>query len=108
MSEYIEREALIQKMRRMPIPPKAGRANTWLDNCGIGINAAIREVADFPAADVAPVVHGKWVDWKPSHLGMEYSYDTMACSECGYAMLNAVRIPANYCPNCGAKMDGDS
>ena len=56
MAECIEREALIEKLRTMPIPKQAGRANTWLDNCAAGVNAAIWEVASFPAADVAPVV----------------------------------------------------
>ena len=59
MGECIEREALIEKLRTMPIPKQAGRANTWLDNCAAGVNAAIREVASFPAADVAPVVRCK-------------------------------------------------
>ena len=55
MAECIEREALIEKLRTMPIPKQAGRANTWLDNCAAGVNAAIWEVASFPAADVAPI-----------------------------------------------------
>ena len=59
MAECIEREALIEKLRTMPIPKQAGRANTWLDNCAAGVNAAIWEVASFPAADVAPVVRCK-------------------------------------------------
>lgn len=59
MAEYIKREALIKKLRIMPIPKQAGSANTWLDNCAAGVNAAIREVASFPAADVAPVVRCK-------------------------------------------------
>ena len=59
MAEYIKREALIEKLRTMPIPKQAGSANTWLDNCAAGVNAAIREVASFPAADVVPVVRCK-------------------------------------------------
>lgn len=55
MGECIDREALIKKLRIMPIPKQAGSANTWLDNCAAGVNAAIREVASFPAADVAPI-----------------------------------------------------
>lgn len=55
MSKYIEREALIAKMRTMPIPKQAGSGYTWIDNCAAGINSAIREVKSFPAADVSPV-----------------------------------------------------
>lgn len=93
MAECIEREALIEKLRTMPIPKQAGRANTWLDNCAAGVNAAIWEVASFPAADVAPVVHGRWV----------YHDDgVITCSECG----NAESSDSYYCRYCGAKMDG--
>ncbi len=96
MAEYIEREALIEKLRTMPIPKQAGRANTWLDNCAAGVNAAIWEVASFPAADVAPVVHGRWID---DGSGI------IICPECdrGY---NLHAKYTHYCPNCGAKMDG--
>ena len=98
MSECIEREALIKKLRTMPIPKQAGRANTWLDNCAAGVNAAIWEVASFPAADVAPVVHGRWI------------YDKKAqrpyCSVCKEYFYGATNSPMSYCSNCGAKMDG--
>ena len=49
----------------------------------------------LPAADVAPVVHGKWVN------GCQ-------CSVCGdrHGPYNSRHRPYyNYCPNCGAKMD---
>lgn len=65
MPEHIEREALIAKMRRMPIPKQAGSGYTWLDNCAAGINAAIREVKSFPAASVEPVTYC----WKCIHHG---------------------------------------
>ena len=48
------------------------------------------------AADVVPVRHGRWV----YPIGMAYNY---VCSECGKSIGV---IKHNYCPNCGAKMDG--
>lgn len=96
MGECIEREALIEKLRTMPIPKQAGRANTWLDNCAAGVNAAIREVASFPAADVAPVVRCKdCVHWDddPDTYGADYgpkgkcmkSFETMRADDfCSY------------------------
>ena len=50
----------------------------------------------IPAADVAPVVHGWWID---DGSGI------IICPKCnrGY---NLVPQFTHYCPNCGAKMDG--
>ena len=77
MAEYIEREALIKKLRIMPIPKQAGSANTWLDNCAAGVNAAIREVASFPAADVVQVLRCKdCKDWGPRTGGVPICWET--------------------------------
>ena len=101
MKEYIEREAVMERLRRMPIPKQAGRGNTWLDNCAAGVNAAIREVASFPAADVAEVRHGRWVNTKNE------VEQICKCSECGYPISYFwSRTP--YCPNCGARMDKEA
>lgn len=56
-------------------------------------NAALRQ----PAADVAEVVHGKWVD-----KGIPDSI-LSGCSVCGFTCGSSSFF---YCPNCGAKMDG--
>lgn len=50
-----------------------------------------------PAADVAQVAHGKWVELEPQIA-------LYACSCCNHNFL--LRMNSNYCPNCGAKMDG--
>lgn len=47
----------------------------------------------IPAADVAPVVHGRWV---------HHDDGVVTCSECG----NAESCEGCYCSYCGAKMDG--
>ena len=67
----------------------------------------VRRLLSIPAADVAPVVHGKWMrsddDWD--------SLTTIRCSICGeewcFEMIDDVTL-LNYkhCPNCGARMDG--
>ena len=60
----------------------------------------------MPAVDANPVVHGEWIekeDW-----GVDDYYYT--CSACGEDFVTIDGTPSenlwNYCPNCGAKMDG--
>lgn len=54
-----------------------------------------KEVNSVRPADVAPVVHGRWV------FGGD---GCVICSECNEEESNDNH--RNYCPNCGAKMDG--
>ena len=56
----------------------------------------LAEIEAIQSADVAPVRHGRWV----YPIGMAYNY---VCSECEKSIGV---IKHNYCPNCGAKMDG--
>lgn len=61
-----------------------------------------------PTIDAAPVVHGKWVHSRCDRSSGQF--DVVKCSRCGleaYAMAHHVR-DGSYCPNCGARMDGDS
>lgn len=57
----------------------------------------VRRLLSIPAADVAPVRHGKWI---PFHA--EFAGDIQYCSVCeiGFAARTS------YCPHCGAVMDG--
>ena len=49
----------------------------------------------------APVRHGRWVEQEKYTFGVMYD-----CSICGDRILDNGHS-WNYCPNCGAKMDGD-
>lgn len=62
--------------------------------------AAEQLLDEIPAADVAPVVHGRWV-----HLGG----DEWCCSACGFVISTEgswEKPTKKYCEDCGAKMDG--
>lgn len=68
------------------------------------ILGAIREKMERESkgADAATVTHGKW-DRSPSEIG---TIDVQSCSVCGCEMTERNQFwNANYCPNCGAKMD---
>lgn len=69
------------------------------EKCAIG--ACILEIGELPTANVKEVVHGSWS--KPRLIVEEYDIWGRDCSECG--CICGV-LKSNYCPNCGAKMDG--
>ena len=90
MAEYIKRETAV----------RAVMAAKWVD--GSDGAMAMEIVASPPAADVVPVVHGRWErdadgDWYCTNCD-----EVVAICESGRE--RTYRKP--YCPNCGAKMDG--
>ena len=60
----------------------------------------MRLIDSAPTVDAVEVVHGSWIEL-PS-MAPEYK-----CSECGQSYEWWEVSEAHYCPNCGAKMDGD-
>ena len=83
MAEYIEREKLLRDINHYHLSD--GKFQHWV------------EVQ--PAADVAPVVHGRWIERERYTFGVMYD-----CSICDNRILDNGHS-WNYCPNCGAKMD---
>ena len=97
MAEYIEREAISEEIRKDYY--KTPRNFAYGEGFDRGLDRAQRAILDAPAADVAPVRHGKWEIVVGSN-GKEY----MVCTCCRVSQdLTGV---FTYCPNCGAKMDG--
>lgn len=60
------------------------------------------DIENFPVADVAPVVHGRWM-----HETTEDGFHSWKCSRCGRGMNDNPGGVELYCYHCGAKMDGD-
>ena len=115
MAEYIERETLLDDI------------DVAMQNAGMGVivgQTLRRYVKRQPTSDVAEIRHGEWLE-------DEYN-ETTYCSECKEeALYNSTfelqfdydweenlvpcgyeehkeYIRTKYCPNCGAKMDGDT
>ena len=63
----------------------------------------VRRLLSIPATDVAPVVHGYWIDNGAN--GYKWAF---ICSRCGYVDGHPFDDRHNFCPSCGAKMDGGS
>lgn len=96
MAEYIDKNALDKALTVAAANGKDKDRRTWAK--------AICVLHDMPAADVAPVRHGRW----------KYNTDFQVwnCSECGEnphkgtgVVVSEEKLPA-YCPHCGARMDG--
>ena len=91
MDEYIKRETVINHL-------DACMDTIWRPE----IVALKCFVEGIPAADVAPVVHGRWID--NGACGYKWAF---SCSKCGYIDGYPFNDRHNYCPNCGARMAED-
>lgn len=92
MAEYIERAAAVKVILRERKPTNSVAQNRML-------SIIQRDLLTMCAADVAPVVHGKWITRNNKGvISMTHPY---MCSRCWRVEMN--KEP--YC-NCGAKMDG--
>lgn len=92
MTEYIEREDLLE-LYRMDDP-------VLNENGHVPLPVIRQNIMDIPAADVAPVRHGRWIDGDPY---------CPICRKDKFRGLDAdiwADWQPDYCPNCGAKMDG--
>lgn len=98
--EYIERNAALHEAE------KYGCNMGCVSGRHSGIADIIADnILKIPAADVAPVVHGRWevyfiCPWN-GVIG------SVRCSECGCVSTETGETGGNYCPRCGARMDGD-
>ena len=107
MDEYIEREALIDAVESIDWYSvykgklTAGAPNT--ENALYKASSIYAVIDNAPAADVAEVVHGQWIDAYPD-IEPNPMFMYGICSECGFEQ--GISKYLNYCPNCGAKMDG--
>ena len=92
MAEYIEREYAVDAV-----------VDVYYNTPDINLSCEKFETAIFkiPAADVAPVRHGRWIE----------DHDYLKCTECSVMVKRDFTFfdigDWNYCPNCGARMTED-
>ena len=88
MAEYIEKQSALDAILREP--PDAHYPSWYM-----------AKIKMLPAADVVPVVHGRWI--RLQHSG------TIVCGNCGRNIRknrgNDYADFEPYCPNCGCRMD---
>lgn len=89
MADYIRREDALFALRKA----ERGGSMTALTR----LERAYAEIREMPAADVAEVVHAKWIPFHSEAAG-----DIQYCSACDIGFDARM----DYCPHCGARMDG--
>ena len=101
MADYIKREAAIAYIREQSeecqkaFEELGGESGIYAD----AYNDLAEDFYSIPAADVAPVVHARWVTHYRSGTTVAEGYVSTCCD-----MWNNRKSP--YCPHCGALMDG--
>ena len=104
---YIEREALLKNAQTYSM-----EFGEYLGEDVRDVDAILADrVKEAPAADVAPVVHGEW-------LNFNGDFSTAECDKCGELyevspdekpcedFFSAFKKFYKFCPTCGCKMDG--
>lgn len=89
MADYIRREDALFALRKA----ERGGSMTALTR----LERAYAEIREMPAADVAEVAHAKWIPFHSEAAG-----DIQYCSACDIGFDARM----DYCPHCGARMDG--
>lgn len=98
MARYIDADELKESLKKLKAKAYNQKYQQGLQDAIDGYFPQI--IDNAPTADVQPVRHGRWIATNDENK--------KRCSECDIIHLIA-QYPhgkANYCPNCGAKMDG--
>lgn len=94
MKEYLGREAALKAFE-----PQCGDwSECW------SAEEIKQKLDNIPAADVVEVRHGRWTEYHTKCDG-GYGQIYYQHTDCSCFLYES---PYNYCPNCGAKMDGGS
>lgn len=94
MAKYIDSGAFQAALVRKQCGPANQRYTDGWNDCLLRVKSMVSKA---PAADVAPVVHGRWMPFHSRTAG-----DMQYCSVCKIGF----DAKTDYCPRCGAKMDG--
>ena len=94
MDEYIKKEDIEQKIQD-------GLNNLVLGHDAIEVLGMIYEM---PAADVAPVRHGRWIEPSRLYYGAK-QYECSLCYSDTFWKKHSITEKYPHCPNCGCVMD---
>ena len=111
MAEYIKREDLIEWLKKIPLKDLSdglGICRVIMENDFKSAIKTIPESAIVDVADVSSVRHGRWDSSGKYRFQIDNSV-AVRCTECGCSLTEQEYRGNvwNYCPVCGANMDGD-
>ena len=99
MNEYISKDKIIQDIEEeIGILNMALDEDVWFDR---GLKTALNYIKKTPTADVQPARFARWINLD----------NRILCSGCGAGYDDFDEVKQNtyiFCPNCGARMDGDA
>ena len=112
MDEYISRKEAIAYIREQSeecqkaFEELGGESGIYAD----AYNDLAEDFYSIPAADAAPVVHGRWV-LHYTAIGAPYTECSRCCTDIAAPMVGGGLLKLDmrempYCPICGAQMDG--
>lgn len=100
MAEYIERDALMRRIKEIHCAECDSYHGVRCRACWV--DDTLDYIDSEPAADVSPVRHGVWEYETPTIN----TYGMLKCSKCGWWTLDQSACDVyHYCHNCGCKMD---
>lgn len=98
MNDLISRKALVKEILALRDRiPRNWNTGDWIRG---GLHKALRCVETIPAVDAEPVRRGRWEQYPGPN--------DVRCTHCKVE-FDKYKMPTvrNYCPNCGAKMEGE-
>ena len=107
MSDYISREEAIMAVTRARLPDITPEG-VPIANGKRSVTDCVRRLKEIPAADVRPVVRGRWIE-QEGWTGVEafgikeMVVESFKCSVCGFE-VDISEGGFNFCPNCSAEM----
>lgn len=100
MNKYISREAVVRYLKEYSEKECNSNSPYGMITSSV-LNKAERAISELPAADVQPARFARWIDLD----------NRILCSGCGAGYDDSDEVKQNtyiFCPNCGARMDGDT
>lgn len=98
MAKYVDKAVIVDMLRTKA---ELGRASGY----GACYDNAAKMVELLPAADVAPVRHGRWEAWMPDKNGETREFICTGCRFMVEMSWKQKECDYEWCPYCGAKMD---